>query len=172
MANTARHKNDNDASLFILKTGRDDSCAYFSPALFRLTICKDGAEERVNLGFAGSRLLERLLQNPGELVERDELLDFAWTGRVVSQGSLNQQVYTLRKLLSDIDSEIIQTVPRRGYMLNAQYLVEAEEPEESEANKTAYPSMPATRSSTPSPRRRNWAFNALSGLGAFVTGRR
>lgn len=108
----------------IIKTGRNDCYAHFYPALYQLTLVKGGIEEKIDLGYSGSRLLERLLQQPGEVVPREELMSHAWADRVVGQGSLNQQIYTLRQVLGDEKSrEIIQTLPRRGYLLNPSYLV-------------------------------------------------
>jgi cholera toxin transcriptional activator len=108
----------------IIKTGRRDCYAHFYPALYQLTLVKSGIEEKIDLGYSGSRLLERLLQEPGEVVSRDELMNHAWADRVVGQGSLNQQIYTLRQVLGDEKSrEIIQTLPRRGYLLNPSHLV-------------------------------------------------
>lgn len=110
----------------VIRTGRADCLAHFSPALYQLTLIKAGIEEKVDLGFSGSRLLERLLQTPGEVVAREELMNHAWSNRVVGQGSLNQQVYTLRQVLADEKTrEIIQTLPRRGYMFNPNYLAPA-----------------------------------------------
>lgn len=85
----------------IIRTGRSDCYAHFYPALYQLTLIKSGIEEKIDLGYSGSRLLERLLQEPGEVVSRDELMNHAWADRVVGQGSLNQQIYTLRQILSD-----------------------------------------------------------------------
>lgn len=114
----------NTVACLIIKTGRNDCYAHFYPALYQLTLVKSGIEEKIDLGYSGSRLLERLLQEPGEVVSRDELMSHAWADRVVGQGSLNQQIYTLRQVLGDEKSrEIIQTLPRRGYLLNPNYLV-------------------------------------------------
>lgn len=108
----------------IVRTGRDGCYAHFYPALYQLTLITGGVEKKVDLGYSGSRLLERLLQQPGEVVSRDELMNHAWADRIVGQGSLNQQIYTLRQVLGDEKSrEIIQTLPRRGYLLNPGYLV-------------------------------------------------
>lgn len=108
----------------IIKTGRSDCYAHFYPALYQLTLVKSGIEEKIDLGYSGSRLLERLLQEPGEVVSREELMSHAWADRVVGQGSLNQQIYTLRQVLGDEKNrEIIQTLPRRGYLLNPNHLV-------------------------------------------------
>jgi len=111
----------------LLVTGRAECRARFEQGAFQLVLCRDGEEERVDLGFSGSRVLERLLSSPGQVVSRDELLQYAWQDRVVSQGSLNQQIYTLRQLLSDSASQIIQTLPRRGYLFNPNHLLEASE---------------------------------------------
>ncbi len=106
-----------------IRTGSADCIARFYPALYQLTLVKNGVEEKIDLGFSGSRLLERLVRNPGEVVDRDELMSHAWSGRVVGQGSLNQQIYTLRQILNDEKArEIIQTLPRRGYLLNPNYI--------------------------------------------------
>lgn len=104
-----------------LKTGRPGCLVYFYPTRFQLQLAS--GEQRIDLGYSGSRLLERLLQTPGEVVTREELLQFAWADRVVGQGSLNQQVYVLRQVLGDEkERQIIQTLPRRGYLINPQYL--------------------------------------------------
>lgn len=106
-----------------IRTGNANCIARFYPALYQLTLVKGGVEEKVDLGFSGSRLLERLVRNPGEVVDRDDLMSHAWSGRVVGQGSLNQQIYTLRQILADeSEREIIQTLPRRGYLLNPKYV--------------------------------------------------
>lgn len=113
-----------------IRTGLGDGCrAHFHPALYQLVLHRDGFEEKIELGFSGSRLLERLMREPGEVVPRDELLAYAWSDRVVGQGSLNQQIYTLRQILGDEKRrEIIQTLPRRGYMINPQYASRGPQP--------------------------------------------
>jgi len=115
---------ESNIACLIIRTGRSDCYAHFYPALYQLTLVKSGIEEKIDLGYSGSRLLERLLQEPGEVVSREELMSHAWADRVVGQGSLNQQIYTLRQVLGDEKSrEIIQTLPRRGYLLNPNHLV-------------------------------------------------
>lgn len=114
----------NTSAYLAIRTGRANCAARFYPALYQLMLVRNGVEEKVDLGFSGSRLLERLVRNPGEVVTREELMSHAWSDRVVGQGSLNQQIYTLRQVLGDEKNrEIIQTLPRRGYLLNPNYLV-------------------------------------------------
>ncbi|MCQ4297152.1 winged helix-turn-helix domain-containing protein [Pseudomonas stutzeri] len=110
----------------LLKSGREGCLVRFDRSLYQLSLSTGDAVEKVDLGFSGSRVLERLLQVPGEVVSREELLSYAWQERVVGQGSLNQQIYTLRQVLGDADSQIIQTLPRRGYLFNPNYLVSVE----------------------------------------------
>ena len=113
----------------LLKTGRNGCSARFDRSLYQLELNhEDGSKKVIDLGFSGSRVLERLLQAPGEVVSREELMSYAWENRVVGQGSLSQQIYTLRQILFDGRNQIIQTLPRRGYLFNPQYLHDADLP--------------------------------------------
>lgn len=157
-----------------IRTGNANCIARFYPALYQLTLIKAGIEEKVDLGFSGSRLLERLVRNPGEVVDRDDLMSHAWSGRVVGQGSLNQQIYTLRQILADeSEREIIQTLPRRGYLLNPKYvdISLATTPEAAVSTPApiavATPSVPASAHRTPSATR-DWRIPALAGLSALI----
>lgn len=117
-----------------LRTGQSDCHLLFQARHYQLR--HEGSDQRIELGYAGSRVLERLLQKPGEVVSREELLEYGWTDRVVSQGSLNQQIYVLRQLLGDEKGRnIIQTLPRRGYMFNPEFI----EPEAGKASQSASP---------------------------------
>ncbi|MCW3150580.1 winged helix-turn-helix domain-containing protein [Stutzerimonas stutzeri] len=150
----------------LLKTGREGCKARFDSALYQLVQHYPDRIEKIDLGFSGSRVLERLLQTPGEVVSREELLRHAWENRVVGQGSLNQQIYTLRQLLFDSGNQIIQTLPRRGYLFNPNYLAAGHEaaivhqpidPVPAPAEATSVPpaqpitSSPSRRWSWPSP---------------------
>nr|WP_249735731.1 winged helix-turn-helix domain-containing protein [Pseudomonas sp. RC4D1] len=79
------------------------------------------------MGFSSSRILELLIDKVDSVVARDEIFAYAWPDRIVGQNSLNQAVSTLRELLSDEDNRsIIQTVPRRGYQFNSEFIVSSE----------------------------------------------
>lgn len=107
-----------------LKTGHPDQPAFFCPVLYKLTLFKGDATQTVDLGFSGGRLLERLIEEAGEVIDRQTLIAHAWHGRVVGPGSLNQQVHTLRKMLGDEkERQIIQTVARRGYRFNPAFVL-------------------------------------------------
>ena len=57
-----------------------------------------------------------LIERRGELVERQELIRAVWPDVHVEQGSLNTNIFMLRRALGDeAGQEYIVTVPRRGY---------------------------------------------------------
>lgn len=152
----------------LLKTGRDGCSARFERTLYQLVRKHEENEERLDLGFSGSRVLERLLQVPGEVVSRDELMAYAWEGRVVGQGSLNQQIYTLRQALFDSRNQIIQTLSRRGYLFNPQYLIVDEAPATLLMELPAPSATAAQSSAKPARRARSWQAAALTGTGMMV----
>lgn len=165
------------ASHLHLRTGNRGSARFHSGLHHLYLVAEDGQEERVDLGFAGSRLLARLLQHPGEVVSRETLIAHAWPERVVGQGSLNQQVYTLRQILGDEKNrEIIQTLPRRGYLFNPAHVV-AHEPavEPQQAADAPVPAAeaiqaPAQPAATAPARRQNllWATFGAALITTFV----
>lgn len=62
-------------------------------------------------------LLCALVENEGEIISKDELLNRVWQDSFVEEGVLPQNVYLLRKTLAKVglSGDLIQTVPRRGY---------------------------------------------------------
>ena len=62
-------------------------------------------------------LLAFLLQHPGRLVEKQELLDAVWKDTTVTDNAMTRLVAQLRKALGDpaAESRYIETVPTRGY---------------------------------------------------------
>ncbi len=78
-------------------------------------LSRDGTA--IELPDRSIRLLEGLLQCPGETVSRDRLVDDIWQGAFVSDGSLSEAVSRLRQELDDDARQptYIETVHRRGY---------------------------------------------------------
>jgi eukaryotic-like serine/threonine-protein kinase len=58
-----------------------------------------------------------LVQNAGHLVDKDDLMKRVWPDAFVEEGSLNKNIFVLRKALGQWDGglEYIETVPKRGY---------------------------------------------------------
>ncbi len=65
------------------------------------------------------QVLESLASNPGQVVERETLLNDLWDGRAFSDEPLTRCIAALRHALDDDphDPEYIQTIPKRGYRL-------------------------------------------------------
>ncbi len=61
-------------------------------------------------------VLNQLLLHAGEVVTKDELLEFVWPGTTVVDGSLATAVSKLRKGLG-ARQDVIVTIPRVGYRL-------------------------------------------------------
>ncbi len=64
-------------------------------------------------------VLELLAGEPDRVWSRDELLDRAWTGRVVSDATLTGVISRLRRALADagVTDVVIETRSKRGYVL-------------------------------------------------------
>jgi len=60
-------------------------------------------------------LLLALIESPGRLRTREELLDRVWPNIAVEESNLSQNIFILRKALDDDRDRWISTVPRRGY---------------------------------------------------------
>jgi DNA-binding winged helix-turn-helix (wHTH) protein/tetratricopeptide (TPR) repeat protein len=73
--------------------------------------------EIVPLPLKAVELLIVLLRNRGEVVSKNELLEAVWEETFVEESVLSNNVYILRKILSELGAgkDLIQTVPRRGY---------------------------------------------------------
>jgi len=71
-------------------------------------------------------VLESLLERPGEIVPKEEILASAWEGAFVGEDSLTQAISQLRGALGDDPGrpEYIQTIPKRGY----RFIAEVAEP--------------------------------------------
>lgn len=111
-----------------IQSGQAGCRAYFYPSIYKLLLVVDEKKQKFDLGYAGSRLLERLIEFAGDAVGREDLIGYAWPERIVGQGSLNQQIYTLRQILGDEKSrKIIQTLPRRGYLFHPDFVIRTNE---------------------------------------------
>lgn len=94
----------------------------FDPYSNTLTDLNDNDEDNiVRLGSNESRILMILIDNPNQVVSRDQLHEYVWRdqGFQVDDSSLTQAISTLRKMLQDSTKspQFIKTVPKRGYQL-------------------------------------------------------
>lgn len=62
------------------------------------------------------RLIEKLIERPGEIVWRDEIVQGVWPGKDVSGGALRAAMIRLRRRVAELGVRI-QTVRGRGFIL-------------------------------------------------------
>ncbi|HEY6122398.1 MAG TPA: tetratricopeptide repeat protein [Pyrinomonadaceae bacterium] len=60
--------------------------------------------------------LKYLVENPGRLISKAELIERIWPDTAVTDDSLVQCLMDVRRALGDDAQQIIKTVPRRGYI--------------------------------------------------------
>ncbi|RWL82693.1 MAG: transcriptional regulator [Mesorhizobium sp.] len=73
--------------------------------------------EPTMLGQRAVALLRLLIQNAGQPVSKDALIDAGWGGSAVADNNLTVQIAALRRTLADAANVAnwIETLPRRGY---------------------------------------------------------
>ena len=133
---------------------------HFEFGLFRLDtrarlLFRDGVP--VALQPKSYETLLFLVRQRGRAVTRQELFEAVWPGVVVSEGSLTQTVFLLRKALGVTEDgrEYIETVPRVGYRF-------AGEVREAEGAAASGPAATAPAAAGPS--RRRWLLAAAAAV--------
>jgi Tol biopolymer transport system component/DNA-binding winged helix-turn-helix (wHTH) protein len=102
--------------------GLPDSPVQFGSFLFdarERLLLRDG--EPVPLTPKAFDVLAALVEQPGQLVSKDELLRKVWPDTFVEEANLAYHVFAVRKALGDnVDNgRYIETVPKRGYRFSA-----------------------------------------------------
>lgn len=85
----------------------------------RQVLCRNN--ENTQLGTKVYYLLLTFLQNPGQVLTKDQIIDAVWPGQIVTDAALTKQILRLRKALNDSDAgqPIIETYRGVGYRFNA-----------------------------------------------------
>ncbi len=122
-------------------------CYEFGP--FHLDLNKrvlSRGDETIALTPKATEILIMLVQNAGQLVEKDELLRKIWPDTFVEESNLTQNIFTLRKALGHnyAGPKYIETVTRRGYRFLA--IVKAVE---TENDAEIFPPLEGTNSDEP-----------------------
>lgn len=95
-------------------------------------------------------MLDVLVRNAGQVVEKETLMKTVWPDTYVDEANLSHHVFTLRKVLGEDrngGNRYIETIPRRGYRFVAEILRD-DEPSEGDASTPAPIAVsPAKRSS-------------------------
>lgn len=78
----------------------------------------------VSLNRKPLEILQVLLERPGEVVAKDELVAHVWRGRNTEDSNVTKTLARLREALKDEDHSLIATVHRYGYRLTVPVRVE------------------------------------------------
>lgn len=79
--------------------------------------CVIGPNGRIDLRPKAFAVLAHLAANSGRVVGKDELLEAVWPDVIVTEDALTHCISEVRRSLGSEGSGMIETVPRRGYML-------------------------------------------------------
>ena len=76
-----------------------------------------GPDGEIPLNLKSAAVFAYLLQRPGQIITKEELLNAVWTGTAVTDDALVQRVLDIRKALGDNSKtpQFIRTHPKRGY---------------------------------------------------------
>ncbi len=88
-------------------------------------LLKEGRD--VPLRAKSLALLTFLVQNPGRVIGKEELVEAVWPDVAVTDDSLTQCVMDIRRTLGADASDFIRNVPRRGYIVDEARIVRAQE---------------------------------------------
>ena len=84
--------------------------------------CVLRAGEEVKLRPKVYEALKYLVENPGRLISKKELIQAVWPDTFVTDDSLVQCTVELRRALDDQAQQLLKTVPRRGYLFAAEVI--------------------------------------------------
>jgi uncharacterized protein GlcG (DUF336 family)/DNA-binding winged helix-turn-helix (wHTH) protein len=96
----------------------DARCFEFGPFVLipqRQVLLK--SERPVRIGSRALDLLTQLVQRPGEVIDKLELIALVWAGTFVDESNLKVNIAAIRKVIDDdvVDGSCIATVVGRGY---------------------------------------------------------
>jgi TolB-like protein len=95
----------------------------FILSLDRGTLLADGVQRELRpKSFA---LLRHFAENPGRIIDRDEIMGAVWPGVFVSDDNITQCIKDIRRALGDDQKLLLRTVQRRGYLFAPQIRREA-----------------------------------------------
>ena len=115
-------------------------------------------DERLDLSPRVFDTLICLAAHPGDLLEKEALLEAIWPGRVIEENNLSQTISALRRVFGEEGAQArwILTVPGRGY----RFLAPVEKIEEDA--ETARPPSPLPKREVAAPERNRWRTGRLA----------
>jgi predicted ATPase/DNA-binding winged helix-turn-helix (wHTH) protein len=86
------------------------------------------AGEEIKLRPKVYETLKYLVEHPGRLIGKQELMQAVWPDAFVTDDSLVQCTLELRRALNDRSQQLLKTVPRRGYLFTAEVIQQPRKP--------------------------------------------
>lgn len=107
---------------------KNPSRTFFQFGGFTIDLQRHGlyrGEERIHLTAKPLETLIYLVENRGQIVEKQELLEAVWKDTFVTEDNLVHVIGEIRRALADDkdDPRFVQTVPRLGYRFVADVVV-------------------------------------------------
>src|SRR6185436_1087334 len=99
----------------------------FTVDFTRGSLMREG--EELKLRPKSFKALTYLVENAGRLISKEELIAEIWPDAAVTDDSLVQCLIDIRKVLGGDAQRYIKTVPRRGYIFDAQVNVNDSAPD-------------------------------------------
>lgn len=98
-------------------------------------------------------LLLVLVERPGQVVEKDELMRLLWPDTFVEDNNLTVSMSALRKVLGEgkDGAKFIETIPRRGYRFVAPLIEQAETPPLKKAEVELFAALESAKPANPLP---------------------
>jgi DNA-binding winged helix-turn-helix (wHTH) protein/TolB-like protein/Tfp pilus assembly protein PilF len=97
--------------------GRVYAFAGYRLDLGRVCLSRDG--EEIRLRPKSFDVLRHLVERSGQVVSKDELFAHVWRETAVTEDALVQCLVDIRRALGEEGRNLIRTVPRRGYLFDA-----------------------------------------------------
>lgn len=100
----------------------------FDPVKHVLT--HESGEKSVSLSYTESKILECFLQSSiSEIITKEDLLKYAWGGRVVADASVAKTISNLRVTIKQcgVSDDVIITAPRVGYKFAGNIEIDGEQ---------------------------------------------
>src|SRR5262245_43107895 len=82
--------------------------------------CLWRGDQEIKLRPKSFETLRHLVENSGRLISKDELITAVWPDTSVTDDSLVQCLIDVRRALGENGQQIVKTVPRRGYIFDAE----------------------------------------------------
>ena len=92
--------------------------------------CLFKAGEEIKLRPKVYETLKYLVEHPGRLIGKQELMQAVWPDAFVTDDSLVQCTLELRRALGDRSQQLLKTVPRRGYLFTSEVTRRALKPDQ------------------------------------------